>query len=125
MALDTESTPALLAETSLAPDRVAALSGRVRSDSTDAIADAAGHRAVSVPGTKPIAKRLLAAAATRGIPADPATIDYLDHPTRYACPNTRRALAGTGIECPTFESYVDDLVAFVRENPNIGDEAMV
>ncbi|MFC4540928.1 SDR family oxidoreductase [Halosolutus amylolyticus] len=93
-------------------------------DFVDAIADAAGHRVLSVPGTKSITKRLMRAAAVRGLPAEPATIDYLDHPTRYACPNTRRALAGTGIDCPPFESYVDELVAFVRENPDIGDEAM-
>ncbi len=94
-------------------------------DFVDAIAEAAGHRVLSVPGTKPLTKRLLRVAATRGVPAEPASIDYLDHPTRYACPNTRRALAETGIECPPFASYVDELVAFVRQNPTIGDEAMV
>ncbi|MXV62916.1 NAD-dependent epimerase/dehydratase family protein [Natronorubrum sp. JWXQ-INN-674] len=93
-------------------------------DFVDAIGEATGHRVVSLPSTKPIAKRLMGALAARGDPAEPATLDYLDHPTRYACPNARRALAGTGIECPPFESYVDELVAFVREHPDIGDEAM-
>ncbi|WP_254766355.1 SDR family oxidoreductase [Salinilacihabitans rarus] len=91
----------------------------------DALAEAAGRRTVSVPTTKGLARAATARLAERGLPAEPATIDYLDHPTRYACPNTRRALAGTGIECPPFESYVDDLVAFVREHPDVGDEAMV
>jgi thioester reductase-like protein len=90
----------------------------------DALGDATGHRIVPVPGPKSLTKRLLGALAARGWPAEPATLDYLDHPTRYACPNTRRALAGTGIECPPFDSYVDELVAFVRENPDIRDEAM-
>ncbi|MDG5758416.1 SDR family oxidoreductase [Natronococcus sp. A-GB1] len=90
----------------------------------DAVADAIGHRVLSVPGSKSVTRRLLDAAAARGVPAEPATLDYLDHPTRYACPNTRRALAGTGIECPPFESYVDALVEFVRENPEVGDETM-
>ncbi|ELY55940.1 SDR family oxidoreductase [Natronolimnohabitans innermongolicus] len=91
----------------------------------DAVADAIGHRVVSVPASKRLSKGLLEAAADRGLPAEPATLDYLDHPTRYACPNARRALAGTGIECPPVASYVADLVAFLRENPDVGDEAMV
>ena len=91
----------------------------------DVLAEAAGHRIVTVPTTKPLAKAATAWLAERGGPAEPATVDYLDHPTRYASPNTRRALAGSGLECPPVESYVDRLVAFVRENPSVGDEAMV
>ena len=86
--------------------------------------DAMDHRVVSIPGSKALTKRLLGTLEARGWPAEPATLDYLDHPTRYACPNTQRALAGTGLECPPFESYVDALVAFVRDNPAISDEAM-
>ena len=89
------------------------------------LAEAAGHRTVTVPTTKRLAKTATAWLAERGGPAEPATVDYLDHPTRYACPNTRRALAESGLECPPVESYVDRLVAFVRENPEVGDEAMV
>ncbi|SIR91182.1 SDR family oxidoreductase [Natronorubrum thiooxidans] len=85
---------------------------------------AMGHRVVSIPGSKPLTKRLLSTLEARGWPAEPATLDYLDHPTRYACPNTQRALAGTELECPPFESYVDALVAFVRDNPDRSDEAM-
>jgi len=91
----------------------------------DAVADALGHRVLKLPTPKPLAKAGFAALARRGEPAEPATIDYLDHPTRYACPNTRRALRGTGIECPSVESYLDTLVAYVRENPDVGDDAMV
>ena len=92
----------------------------------DAVADATGHRVVSLPGTKSATTRLMSALESRSdVPAEPATIDYLDHPTRYACPNALRALEGTGIVCPPFESYVDDLVSFVRENPDVGDEPMV
>lgn len=36
-----------------------------------------------------------------------------------------RALAGTGIRCPLFEGYVDRLVAYVRQHPEIDDTAMV
>ena len=91
----------------------------------DAVGDALGHRVLRVPTPKPLAKAGFATLARRGQPAEPATIDYLDHPTRYACPNTRRALRGTGVECPPVESYLDELVAYLRENPDVRDDAMV
>ena len=89
-----------------------------------AVSDAADRRTVTVPTPKPLAKaaaRLLSAA---GVEVEPATIDYFDHPTRYRCPNTREALAGTGISVPRFESYADRLVAFARENPGVGADPM-
>jgi len=89
------------------------------------VADAASHRVVRVPMPKSVARRAFTALARRGQAAEPATVDYLDLPTRYACPNTRRALRGTGIGCPPFEAYVDRLVAYVRANPDVGDDAMV
>jgi thioester reductase-like protein len=90
----------------------------------DALGEAMGHRVVTMPGPKSTTKRLLGMSAKLGLHVEPAALDYLDHPTRYACPNTLRALSGTGIECPSFESYVKSLVAFVRENPDISDTAM-
>ena len=89
-----------------------------------ALSDAAGRRTVTVPTPKRAAKaaaRLLSAA---GVAVEPATIDYFDHPTRYRCPDADEALAGTGVSVPPFESYVDRLVAFARENPSIGDDLM-
>ncbi len=94
-------------------------------DFVDALADAVAHRVVSIPGNKTTTRWLLEVLSAGGWSIQPATVDYLDHPTRYACPNTRRALAGTDIQCPPFTSYVDQLVAFVRENPDIREEAMV
>ncbi|UTF53699.1 SDR family oxidoreductase [Natronosalvus rutilus] len=91
----------------------------------DALADAMDHRVVSPLVPKSIARRVLAGIESMGLPAEPATIDYFDHPTSYACPNTRRALAGTELECPPFGSYVERLVEFALEHPEIGDEAMV
>jgi thioester reductase-like protein len=88
------------------------------------VADAMGHRVVHVPTLRPVARRAFAALGRLGGVAEPATVDYLDHPTRYACPNTRRALRGTGIECPPFDAYVDRLLAYVRANHDVGDEAM-
>lgn len=77
------------------------------------------RRVVGVPVPRGAAKPLAGIAQRLGLPAEPATLDYLDHPTRYVAPNTRRALAGTDIEPPAFESYVDALVTFVRNNPDI------
>ncbi len=91
----------------------------------EVLAEAAGRRTVTLPTTRSLAKTATAWLAARGGPAEPATVDYLDHPTQYACPNTRRALAGSGLECPPVESYVDRLVAFARENPEVGDGPMV
>jgi thioester reductase-like protein len=90
-----------------------------------ALADAAGHRTVRVPTTKSLARAATALLDRLGVHVDPHTLDYLDHPTRYACPNTQQALAGSGIEVPPFESYVDQLVAFAREHPEIDDEGLV
>lgn len=90
-----------------------------------ALGDALDHRVVSVPLPKRVVKGGMAALDQRGISAEPATLDYFDHPTRYANPQTQRALAGTGIDCPRIESYLDRLVAYVRDNPAVGDDAMI
>ena len=91
----------------------------------DRLAEAAGHRTVTVPTTEAVARRALAALERISVRVEPETLAYLDHPTRYACPATRRALAGTAFEVPPFESYVDQLVEFYRQNPDIGDDPMV
>ncbi|AFZ71692.1 SDR family oxidoreductase [Natronobacterium gregoryi] len=90
----------------------------------DVIAEAAGHRTLTLPTTKPIAQTVTTRLES-SLPLESATLDYLDHPTRYACPKTLQALEGTGLEVPPFESYVDRLVAYALENPDVGDEAMV
>ena len=89
-----------------------------------AMSDAAGRRTVTVPTPKSVAKAAARLLSARAVDVEPATIDYFDHPTRYRCPNAREALAGTDIAVPPFESYVDRIVAFARENPAIGDDPM-
>ncbi|MCK6547682.1 SDR family oxidoreductase [Myxococcota bacterium] len=42
-------------------------------------------------------------------------IDYLNHMAFYNSRNTMEALDGTGIRCPQFEDYVDNLMRYVRE----------
>ena len=89
-----------------------------------AMSDAAGRRTVTVPTPKPVAKAAARLLSACGVDVEPATIDYFDHPTRYRCPNAADALADTGVSVPRFESYVDRLVAFARENPSLGDDPM-
>lgn len=88
------------------------------------LAEAIGHRTVTLPVPKTVARSALGWLESRGASVEPAAIDYFDHPTRYACPNTKRALANTDVEVPAFESYVDALVDFVRDNPDLRDSAM-
>jgi thioester reductase-like protein len=42
-------------------------------------------------------------------------IDYLNHMAFYNSRNTMDALDGTGIRCPQFEEYVDNLMRYVRD----------
>ena len=58
-----------------------------------------------------------------GIPS--AAIDYFVHPTTYATDQAQADLAQSGLSVPPFSSYVDRLVQFVRDHPEIGSEAMV
>ncbi len=58
-----------------------------------------------------------------GLPAE--TIDYLEAPTTYATDHTVADLAGTGVECPPFESYAGRLLDFMQEHPEIDASAMV
>jgi len=92
---------------------------------TRLLADVTGTRVLPVPSTLGLAKRLLGTGLGRslaGIP--PEALDYFTHPTTYVAPNTRRDLAGSGVSCPAFESYVDALAAYARDHPEVGSAAM-
>lgn len=65
-----------------------------------------------VPGVYPLLR----------IPAP--MVDYFVHPTRYDTRGAAADLAGSGIACPPFASYVDRLVAFVRAHREVGAAAM-
>ena len=52
-------------------------------------------------------------------------IDYFVHPTHYACENTLADLAGSGVACPPFRSYLPRMVEFMRAHPEVGSAAMV
>ncbi|BDG06091.1 SDR family oxidoreductase [Anaeromyxobacter oryzae] len=53
-----------------------------------------------------------------------AALDYFVLPTRWDTRNVAADLAGSGIICPPFASYVDRLVAFARAHPEVGAAAM-
>jgi thioester reductase-like protein len=88
--------------------------------------DALGRRVLRVPaharGTRRLLERFGSVAALLDV--EPATMDYLAHPTRYSSPHTQRALAGTGISCPPLSAYFDTLVAYMRDHPEISADAM-
>jgi thioester reductase-like protein len=44
-----------------------------------------------------------------------AALSYVNHLAIYNCHNTLELLDGTGIRCPPLSSYLDQLVAYVRE----------
>jgi thioester reductase-like protein len=44
-----------------------------------------------------------------------AAINYVNHLAIYNCYNTLELLDGTGIRCPPLATYLDKLVAFVRD----------
>jgi len=98
---------------------------RVR-EMLDEISRATGRRLLKVPLPVALAKGAIrhvpGVHALMRIPAD--AIDYFVQPTRYDTLNTVTDLAGSGIACPPFTSYVDRLVAFVRAHPEFGSAAM-
>ncbi|MBN2359637.1 MAG: SDR family oxidoreductase [Deltaproteobacteria bacterium] len=59
---------------------------------------------LSVPGLEKMARQ----------PAQ--ALEYLNHLAIYNCPNTLELLDGTGIMCPRFESYADNLMRYVRRH---------
>ncbi len=58
-----------------------------------------------------------------GFPSD--AVDYFVHPTSYDTSNTVADLAGSGIAAPAFDSYMRNLVSYVRANPKVPSKAMV
>ncbi len=53
-----------------------------------------------------------------------SAIDYFVLPTTFGTEHARQDLAGSGITCPSFRSYADRLIAFVRQHPDVGAAAM-
>ncbi len=92
----------------------------------DEIARATARRVIRVPSIRALAKTALEWVPglewLTGIPL--ATVDYFTHPTHYTTDHTRADLAGTGIAAPPFPSYVERLVEFVRQHPEVDSHGM-
>lgn len=93
----------------------------------DLFARATGRRILRLPLPLTVAKWSLAHLPGLGRLLDlpPQALDYFVHPTAYACDETLADLAGTGIILPPLPAYVDTLVTFVRDHPDVGSGAMV
>jgi thioester reductase-like protein len=91
----------------------------------DRFAAAAGRRAITVPIERRLLRTILESipglAAASGI--EPAAIDYFWHPTIYTNETTRAVLGDAALP-PRFETYVETLVEYVREHPDLDDAAM-
>lgn len=90
------------------------------------LAAATGRQLVKVPLPRKLAKASLAhvPGLYRLMRIPPEAVDYFAHPTTYLTDHCRADLAGSGIEAPPFSSYVDRLVEYMREHPEVGSAAM-
>jgi nucleoside-diphosphate-sugar epimerase len=78
-------------------------------------ARALGKRFAYLPVPRGLAKALFKPRAMQrhfGMPVQ--TLDYFDHPCRYATTQATADLAALGVRCPPLASYVEPLVAFYR-----------
>ena len=93
---------------------------------TDVLGAATGRKLIKVQLPKRLAKDAIAHVPgvywIMRVPAE--AVDYFAHPTHYLTDHLREDLAGSGIQPPAFPTYVDQLVAFMRQNPDIGSVAM-
>ena len=51
-------------------------------------------------------------------------LEYQTWPASFDCTNAVEDLEGSGVECPHFSEYAENLVAFYEANPDIGTEGM-
>ncbi|MFB6206624.1 MAG: SDR family oxidoreductase [Haloglomus sp.] len=89
------------------------------------LGDAAGKdRTFVVPYPKGIVKGFLETLKPESELLESGGLEYQTWPASFDCSNAVADLEGSGIECPAFEEYADNLVAFYRENPHVGTEGM-
>jgi thioester reductase-like protein len=82
----------------------------------EAIAERAGRRLPRLGVSPNLTKALLRIPGMERFAAvSHQAIDYLNHMAFYNSRNTMDALVGTGITCPRFEDYVENLMQYVRD----------
>ena len=93
----------------------------------DTFAAATGRRVVKVPLTRRLAKASIdhVPGVKQLMRVPSSAVDYFTHPTHYDTALTTPVLAKLGVECPPVPSYVDRMVGFMREHPEISPAAMV
>lgn len=96
-------------------------------ETIDAIQATTGKRILRVPLPKALAKGTLSylPGMEQLMGIEPESVEYFVLPTTFTCENTLRDLQGAGISPPPFTSYLDRIVAFMREHPDISSDAMV
>jgi thioester reductase-like protein len=92
----------------------------------DTLALATGRKVIKVGLPREVAKGALAhvPGAYKLLRIPPEAVDYYAHPTHYLSDHTQADLASSGIHVPPFASYVDRLVEFMQQHPEIGSAAM-
>jgi hypothetical protein len=86
---------------------------------------ATDRRVLPIPATRRLAREALSPAPIRRLTGvQPALLDYLSHPTTYSPAAARGALPADLVP-PPVGSYVENLVAYVRANPEADVGAMV
>lgn len=80
------------------------------------VAGAAGRKTPRYGVSPNLTKALLRIPGLERIaPVSHQVIDYLNHLAFYNSKNTMATLEGTGVHCPSFDSYVDNLVRYARD----------
>ncbi len=96
-------------------------------DTVRVIAEACEKKLIEIPLPKWLAKSAVGGVpgleSWLGIPR--SSLDYFVHPTSYDTTNATTHLERLGIHCPRFEEYVPRLVQFMKENPEIRNQAMI
>jgi nucleoside-diphosphate-sugar epimerase len=78
---------------------------------------------VSLPAT--VARGLMATGLGHLLGLSPELITYFDFDSQYDCANTVRDLEGTGVTCPPLPTYVDTMVAFLKQHlKDVSSKAM-
>jgi thioester reductase-like protein len=89
------------------------------------LGDAAGKkRTIVVPYPKGIVSGFLESMSPESELVKGGGLEYQTWSASFDCANAVEDLEGSGIECPSFQSYAENLVEFVRENPDIDEGAM-
>ncbi len=90
------------------------------------MADYFGRRAIEIPlplrATKAVIGHVPGLESVTGMTAE--LLDYFASPTTYSTTNAVTDLQATGVECPSFASYIEALLDFMVAHPEFDSSAM-